>query len=387
MPETFDAEVIVVGAGPVGLLTASELQRRGVQVLLLEQRSDPAPGSRAIGVHSPVLSALETSGLTAALLDQARRIGYAEARSAGRLIGQVHFSKISSRFPFVATLPQATTETVFSQTSPTPRGDRKVTGLHVDQHNARAVTADQEFRAALVVLAGGSRTRHLFGTPEAPHQYPDRYLMTDLDVPDHADSPTAVVHLERTGVVESFPLPGSRRRIVSYDPPGQSAAYEDCTQRMRHTLEQLGLDLTDEVTGFGVRRFVSSQMRRGRILMIGDAAHEVSPMGGQGMNLGLLDAVSLAPLLAQWIRSGQAPDSELRVWESQRISSARWAAALAAMNTHLGRPASRLPHAARSAGVRLMLAPGAGRVFARAYSMGFDRHTVPGVSRTSAQTR
>ncbi|WP_237090145.1 FAD-dependent oxidoreductase [Nesterenkonia sp. PF2B19] len=97
-------EVIVVGAGPVGLLMAGELRRHGVDVELLEQRTEPSPGTRAIGVHPPVLTALEGSGITEGLLEHAVRVGHGQARSRGRLLGTVRFDRLSARFPFVATL-------------------------------------------------------------------------------------------------------------------------------------------------------------------------------------------------------------------------------------------------------------------------------------------
>ena len=118
---------------------------------------------------------------------------------------------------------------------------------------------------------------------------------------------------------------------------------------------------------------VAPRLRRGRLFVIGDAAHEVSPIGGQGMNLGLLDAVTLAPLLAAWTRTGAAPERELEKWERNRVASARTAAALATANTALGRPLGSATDALRRVGVRGMLAPPLGAMFARAYAMGFDR--------------
>jgi 2-polyprenyl-6-methoxyphenol hydroxylase-like FAD-dependent oxidoreductase len=75
------ADVVVVGAGPVGTLLAAELTRLGVEVDLLERRSDAGEGTRAIGVHAPVLAALEASGATERLLAEAVRVSRGEARS------------------------------------------------------------------------------------------------------------------------------------------------------------------------------------------------------------------------------------------------------------------------------------------------------------------
>lgn len=370
--ETAGPEVIVIGAGPVGLLMAAELRRRGVGVEVLEQREQPSPGSRAIGVHAPVLAALEDSGLTAELLGRALRVRRGEARSQGQVLGTVRFDRISSRFPFVATLPQAATEEVFSRAAPEPARGIGVTAIRTAGDHVQLQTGAGARQAPLVVLAGGARSRVLVYRSSVARSYPDRYLMADVEVADRSDADTAVVHLDEGGVLESFPLPGQRRRFVVWDPPGASTSPQHRALRFERAVADRGESASGEATGFGVRRFVAPRMRNGPLFVIGDAAHEVSPIGGQGMNLGLLDAVTLAPLLAEWASAGTAPEAALKRWERGRVSSARQAARLAGLNTLLGRPASPPVNAARRSGLRLMLAPGANRLFAHAYAMGFD---------------
>ena len=375
------ADVTIVGAGPVGTLLAGELQRRGVEARLLERRPEVGDGTRAIGIHSPVLAALEPSGLTERLLAEAVRVGSGEARSRGRLLGTVRFDALAARFPFVATLPQTMTESALGADAPEPlRGARVIaviprdTGVVVRAaHLGRVI----EFESGIVVVAGGGGARDLVYRPGrvGVREYRDRYLMTDAAAAGRADDEVAVVHLDPDGVLESFPLPGGLRRFVAWDAPGADPAIDARTERLQTALgrrgEEAAAEAVQTATSFGVRRVVAPRLRNGRVLAIGDTAHEVSPIGGQGMNLGLLDAVTLAPLLAAWVRTGSAPDGELRRWEERRLRSARRAAAMASVNTALGRP---LPHtdALRRAAVRTMLAGPSGRLFARAYAMGFD---------------
>lgn len=372
------ADVIVVGAGPVGTLLAAELSLRSVDVTLLERRAGPGDGTRAIGVHAPVLAALEASGATARLLASAVRVYRGEARSGGRALGIVRFDRLNRRYPFVAALPQAATEEALAVGAPAPLRSATVTDVTPRDRGIRVSLAEGEpMTAPIVVVAGGWRARDLVYRPGGMRvrPYADRYLMAD--VASDRDADLAVVNIDRTGVLESFPLPAGRRRFVAWDADSTDATEEGRATRLRSALTARGEDAAAErvtaATAFHVRRAVAPALRRGRLFAIGDTAHEVSPIGGQGMNLGLLDAATLAPLLALWVRTGEPPDTELARWEKRRVASARTAAALATVNTTLGRPLGPAAHAVRRAGLRVALLPPSARLLAHAYAMGFDR--------------
>lgn len=372
------AEVIVVGAGPVGTLLAAELARRRVDVLILDRRATAGDGTRAIGVHAPVLAALEASGTTERLLASAIRVSRGEARSDGRTLGTVRFDRLGRRFPFVAALPQAATEAALAVGAPEPRRGATVTEVTQGADGIRVSFGDGETaRAPIVVIAGGWRARALVYRPSGirVRPYADRYLMAD--VATGRDGALAVVNIDRSGVLESFPLPGGRRRFVAWDSSPADRDDGARTERLRSALIARGdheaAARVTAATPFEVRRAVAPSLRRAGLFVIGDTAHEVSPIGGQGMNLGLLDAVTLAPLLARWVHTAESPDAALARWEARRLSSARTAAAIATLNTSLGRPLPPLAHAARRAGLRLALLPPGARLLAHAYAMGFDR--------------
>lgn len=379
-------DVIVVGAGPVGMLLAAELTRRGVDVTVLERRERSGDGSRAIGLHAPVLAALEAGGATDRILADAVRVSQGEARSDGELLGVVRFDRLPARHPYVATLPQALTERALAHGAPPPLRGTSVTRVTPRPTEVRLETAGPrghgELSAPLVVIAGGVGARELVFRPEALRRtsYPDRYLMSDADVPGRTDAEVAVVHLAASGVLESFPLPGDRRRFVAWDAPparedGGFDEPEARLHRLRAAMRERGetdaADAITDATGFRVRRVLAPQLRRGRVVAIGDAAHEISPIGGQGMNLGLLDAATLAPLLADWIRSGAEPAAALAIWERDRLRSARTAGRLAAVNMRLGRPVSPVTHAIRTRVLGRVLAA-TGSLVPNAYAMGLD---------------
>lgn len=391
-------EVIVVGAGPTGLFLAAELCRRGVDTVLLESRVDAAPGTRAIGVHAPTLAALEPSGATERLLAGAVRIPRGVARTADRVLGEVRFDLLPLRFPFVAAVPQAVTEAAVAHGGPAARHGERVVALRDRGDRVDVVVADHDrgLTARVVVVAGGRAGRTLVpGAGVTEREYADRYLMADVPGPTDEPAAVAAVTLDRTGVLESFPLPGGGRRLVAWAERrprrggGEEGAERAATARLRDAAVARGAsaDLAariEHATTFGIRRALARRMRMGSILLIGDTAHEVSPIGGQGMNLGLIDAATLAPLLADWVR-GRPDDRALATWERDRLRSARTAARIAGLNTAFGRPHSAVAHAGATGMLRAALGGPVAPVLARGYAMGFDR--AAGLSRSSFRSR
>ena len=376
-------DVAVVGAGPAGQFIAAELHRFGLDVALLERRKTMAPGSRAIGIHSPALAALEPSGAVDSILAEAARIRRGEARTRSRTLGSVRFDRAGKRFPFSIAVPQSVTERALSELGPTPLRDVEVLAVEncgdAVELSTTSVGMPSRIRAKAAVIATGSSGRFLAAGEHDRRTYTDHFLMADIVEDAHQPEETAVITLDRAGVLESLPLPQGGRRIVAWDAGhATTEPVQDQLSRLRTAVEQRTGDSElanriDSVSGFGIRNVLLRRMRHDRVFVIGDAAHEISPIGGQGMNLGLLDAATLAPRLGQLVRGRAGAELELDRWERRRLESGRFAAKLAALNTLAGRPRSRFGHAVRSAIVASALGTPVGRVAARAYGMGFDR--------------
>ena len=154
-------EVLIVGAGPVGIMLGAELTRRGVEAVVLERRTAVGAASRAIGLHAPVLAALEDGGATERILDGAVRVARGECRGLGadgwERLGTVRFDRLSLRFPFVATLPQPATEAALGHGgAPVVRGET-VTAIRRDGDRVRVFSfganGQREWDAAVVVVA------------------------------------------------------------------------------------------------------------------------------------------------------------------------------------------------------------------------------------------
>nr|WP_241976384.1 NAD(P)/FAD-dependent oxidoreductase [Cryobacterium algoricola] len=180
----------------------------------------------------------------------------------------------------------------------------------------------------------------------------------------------AVLYFERGGVVESFPLPGGRRRWVAMT----SSLQPDASSRDLAAIVQsrTGVVLPSSgaaVSAFAVQQRLAERLVSGRIVLVGDAAHQISPIGGQGMNLGWLDGLQLAPALARAIAEPDAAASVLEDYDRRRRRSARMAARQAGFNMMMGRPATGLRLRLRNGLARTLAVPPASGVLASAFTM------------------
>ncbi|MFF2243726.1 FAD-dependent oxidoreductase [Arthrobacter sp. NPDC058130] len=385
------ADVLIIGAGPVGLFMAALLLQDGVEVQVLEQRSAPEPHSRAIGIHPPALAALARAGVAEALVAEGVQIRRGVALARGKTLAEMSFAGVSDRFPFVLSLPQSRTEALLERRvnqldDGAVHREVRLTRLSDDGARVTAEAASPlgalRYSAPLVIAADGVRStvRAGQGIDLRCKAYPDSYLMGDF-ADGTGFGPDAALFLASAGIVESFPLPGQRRRWVARLGPGDSMATDpaangpggDARWLTRCVRDRTGLEIdtgtNSMLSSFGVRTRMARRMVSGRVVMIGDAAHEVSPIGGQGMNLGWLDAAMLAPIVTAAVR-GQDVTGALRTFELRRLRAAGRAARQAEINMALGRPLTDSLLAVRNRVIGGIAAvPAVNSVIARRFTM------------------
>lgn len=382
-------EVLIVGGGPVGLFLAALLLQEGVGVKILEQRTGRDLHSRAIGIHPPALAALDSVGVADAMVESGVQIRRGIAVSGGRTLGSMSFAPVSDRFPFVLSLPQFITETLLEQRVNGLDSSALVRGARVtevaDDGGLVTVSVDgttgagsgtrnpaTRLSARLLVAADGSRSsvRGLLGIKASPRSYPDHYVMGDFEATgDHCQE--AVLYLEADGIVESFPLPGGVRRWVAR--VNRAALVPEPSELARIVHRRTGVrpdpDTNTMLSAFSPRSSMARRSVAGRSVLIGDAAHEISPIGGQGMNLGWLDAAELAPVICAAL-AGEPVGRRLQAYAAGRRKAARVARWQSEVNMTLGRPLPRPLLTLRSLAIGAVAGvPAANRLVARRFTM------------------
>lgn len=353
-------DVVIVGAGPVGLFLGVLLLQHGRSVRILERRTTPSSRSRAIGIHPPALKVLQRAGLAAELVAEGIHIRQGVAYSRGSKVAELPFAG-DPDFPYILAVPQPVTEQVLTaaMTALDPAAIVRGADVHtmIDDGGsgsvrieARSRAGDVEFRSSLAVAADGAHStfRHRLMPELRPRKYPDYYLMGDFeDTTGHGCD--AVLYLEPEGIVESFPLPGRVRRwVVRLGAPATSTTADGLAGLVASRTGATPDPATNSMlSAFGVQARLAPSMVHGRLVLLGDAAHEISPIGGQGMNLGWLDAAALAPIVDASL-AGSDVGRQLRSFERTRKRAAVKASHQAGLNMALGRPMAPLALAARN---------------------------------------
>ena len=322
--------VLIVGAGPTGLLLALELARRDVDCLLIDRRPNPLPLDRATVIHSRSLEIFESMQILDHFLNRGQIMRGFNLFAYGEQIAQVLFDSLDCRHPYDLNLSENETEEILTdrliqlggavtrgwELSRLEQNDATVTAcLRATNGAEHTVTTDW------LVGADGihSKVREAIGIDVAGHRYPVQWGVIDgcLQNWKHAND-MAAIQLENP-VLNPVPLPAGRWRI--YFRAADGIEPEEILARINQGLNLLspGASLIDpdEPMLYHAHCQLSAHYRSGRVLLAGDAAHACSPIEGHGMNMGIQDAFNLGWKLAL-VAHGNSSESLLDSYEQER---------------------------------------------------------------------
>lgn len=324
-------DVAVVGAGPTGLMLANELAMRGVRVQILERRAEQSNITRAFAVHARTLELLDARGLAEEVLSCGFRVGEV-APIPGAAISLA--AELTTPYPYILMVPQSGTEQVLAVRAqrlgvPIIRG-AEVVGLEQDRDGVRLTLADGAgVRARYVVGCDGahSAVRRLLGVDFVGKQYQTHIMLADVRL-TRPPAERMFARMNAEGVVLVLPFGDGWYRAIAWDrrrenepltQPVTAAQIRDAFHRIAGV--DFGLSEMRWSSRFLSERRQARHYRVGRVLLAGDAAHVHSPIGGQGMNTGIGDAMNLGWKLAVVVKGvlgGRAQESLLDSYESER---------------------------------------------------------------------
>lgn len=305
-------DVLIVGAGPVGLTMAIELARYGVKVRIIDKAAARSDKSKALVIWTRTLELMERAGCSAALVNAGRKVNSVKIIADGRSVGQFTLSGIETKYPYGLLIPQSETERIL---------DEFLNGLGVKIQRSVEVAdfaASGDKVLSVLRLADGHRemletswligcdgahstVRHMLGMIFHGETILIDWILADVTLKSVPEKSEIVIVWHPDGLLALFPLAENRYRVIA----DVGAIEEGADPRPAPTVEEVqalldkrypGIQASDPIwlSTFRINERKVRNYRSGRVFLAGDAAHVHSPAGARGMNTGMHDAINLA---------------------------------------------------------------------------------------------
>ncbi len=337
-----DTDVLVVGAGPTGLMLANQLGRRGVRAVIVDRHAGPSHETRALGVQARTLEIYSKLGIVERALELGKRGTGANIWSNGRKSARVPLGEAGQRvtpYPFILILGQDDNERIMGDRlrdwGMSVQWNTELVGLKQEPGHVSATLklpdgTTRKITAAWVAGCDGARSavRELNSItfPGAPYEHV--FFVADTEATGNMVPDEVNVYLWRQGFHLFFPMRGKDHwRIVGILPASlrgrDDVKFEAVIPSLRSEAGAgLSLRTCSWFSTYRIHHRSAARFRDRRCFLLGDAAHIHSPVGAQGMNTGLQDAYNLAWKLALVVE-GRADAALLNSYEEERIPVAR----------------------------------------------------------------
>lgn len=331
-----DTDVFIVGAGPSGLTLATLLAHYGISFRIIDKYPSPLVLSKAAAIHARTLEALDAVGVTEHMVAEGEKVNILTLRTLYKDSVRLDFSQLQhTRYPYILMIPQYRTEALLTERL-AEQGiqiEREVTmtdftknesGVSIDIQDKDGNT--ETVTAQYLIGADGAKStvRRLLGFDFVGDDYVDPWVLFDAELDWSIPRNEMTFSSSDDGIYGVFPIPpGNKYRLAytqNHDAEGNPV--EPTLEEAQDMMKVVGvegkiLNITSKFWIFNLQHRQVDNYRHGNVILLGDAAHIHTPFGGQGLNLGVIDAFNLGWKLAMVIK-GQANESLLDSYQEER---------------------------------------------------------------------
>src|SRR5215475_12916343 len=339
--EVMHSDVLIIGAGPTGLVLALWLTKLGVKVRIVDKTAEPGTTSRALAVQARTLELYRQLDLTDAVLKLGHKVPAVNLWVKGKPVTRLPFERVGSDLtphPFLHIFPQDQHERLLVERLETVGVfvERRTELVSFTDEGGRVIARlrdpegrEESCEASYIAGCDGARStvRGTIGTGFRGGTYRQMFYVADVEAAGRALDGELHADLDEADFLAVFPLAGKGRARLIGTVRDERAdrvdtlTFQDVSDR---AINHLKVDVRNVnwFSTYRVHHRVTEHFRKGRAFLLGDAAHIHSPAGGQGMNTGIGDAINLAWKLHAVVKGG-APDTLLDSYELERIAFAR----------------------------------------------------------------
>lgn len=328
-----ETEILIVGAGPAGLATAIGLAKNGVEFILVDALAEAQNTSRAAVIHAATLEQLGALNVVDRLVGKGIKAPHFRVRDRRSVLLHTDFSLLDSRTPFALMIPQDESEQILierlAELGHVVRRPARLKAF--EEVDGRVVAVCEDGQGELIItcryLVGADGEKSIVRDGSGigfPGETYGSFILADVRMEWPISSDEVSLFFSEAGTLVVAPMSGGRHRVVAQFPDAPAVP---SIRTVQEVIDRRGPHVPVRVreilwgSRFQVHHRLADRFRDGRIILAGDAAHVHSPAGGQGMNLGLRDALALSPALTCTLRS--ASDLALDAYARERRAAAR----------------------------------------------------------------